>query len=144
MPSDPTHFSSSGWIIVCLAALAVSWNQIDDWVKRRSGNDAQRIGPQPFEVRPAAEHVPRAEFDRHVEKNTERHGQLFDAIETVKDNAGEALRNETTAIREKINKVATDVAGLAKATELQNQHLAGIQASLNRVLERMPRRDHDT
>jgi organic radical activating enzyme len=144
MPTEPHHFTSVGWVIVALAAMAVAWNQIDDWVKRRAGNDAQRVGPQPFVVQPAAEFVPRLEFDRHVEKNTERHGQLFDAIDSVRDSAGEKLKAETAELHDKINAVATNVAALTATSEIQNQQLAGIQASLNRVLERMPRRSHDT
>jgi hypothetical protein len=131
MPESMQLASFAGIIIVSLAALAAGWNQIDDFLKRRAGKDGERvISPQPFEVKAAAEFVPKKDFEQHVRSNTERHGQLFHVIEVVKEEARKELKADTTALHEKINKVDREVGAIGEGMKFQNQQLASIQANL--------------
>lgn len=120
-----------------LAALALAANQIDDFIRRRSGKYAeQTISPQPFEVKAAAEYVHKHQFEQHVQANTERHGQLFSQIAHAREQARQELKSDTNAMHEKINKVDREVGAIAKGMELQNQQLARIETSLHSNLRR--------
>jgi len=137
MPESFHAAALGGIIVVALAALAVGWNQIDDFLKRRAGTDQNRtIGPQPFEVRATAEYVHKRDFDSAMQKNTERHAQLFHDIGQVKDAARTELKADTADIYEKINKVDKEVGGLATAMDLQNAQLARIETTLIQILRK--------
>jgi len=64
------------------------------------------------------------EFAKHVE-DTQRG---FENVERRR-------REDSSLLHEKINKVDRDVAGLSRATELQNQFLSRIDAKLDRAIE---------
>lgn len=137
MPESLQIAAVAGIIVVCLAALAAGWNQLDEMFKRRAGTDGNRtIGPQPFEVKAADEFVHVRTFEEHAAKNTERHAQLFSAIEAVKDEARRELKQDTSELHEKINKVDREVGGIAKGMEFQNQQLASINQTVLSILKK--------
>lgn len=131
MPESLLIAALAGIVVVSLAALAAGWNQIDDFLKRRAGKDADRtVGPQPFLVKGADEFVQKKDFELHVSANTQRHGQLFAQIEKAREEARQELKEATGDLHVKVNKVDREVGGIAASIELQNQQLARIETSL--------------
>lgn len=137
---DPSHFSSIGWILVAIAALCATANQIDDFFKRRAGKDGDRnVGPQPFEVKAAAEYVHKAEFERALEQNVTEHQNLFSKLGGMERGLRSEIKTDTTQLHDKINKVDKEVGSIAAGMGAQNQQLASINATVTRILERGPR-----
>ena len=79
------------------------------------------VSPQPFEVKAAEQFARKHELDR-IER---------DVITLSKDR-----KRDAGELHEKINSVDRKVAGLEKATELQNQRLLGMDQKLDRLIER--------
>jgi hypothetical protein len=133
---DPTSYSAIGWVLIAIVSLVVAINQVDDFLKRRNGKESDRtVGPQPFQVTEAKEFVHKREFEKHVEHNTNRHGQLFSAIDQVKAEAAESLKEDVGELRKEITDVSKQVAGIDAAMELQNQQLQRIETNLINVLK---------
>ena len=140
---DPNSFASIGWVIVAIAALCVCANQIDDFFKRRAGQDGHRtVGPQPFEVKAAAEFLHKRDHDAHHAWDMTEHNNLFKKIGGVERGAAQALKDDVDSLRDELTEVGKQVAGLNKSTELQNQQLASIVSTQNTILQRLPRNNH--
>jgi hypothetical protein len=117
-----------------------------------------QVGPQPLRVKiDEAMHdqfAGKKDFDALTKHTTERHGQLFKAVEkSVKDaeeklaravheinrdraKTMEGLRQEFHAVRTELTDQGKEIAGLQTATDLQNQSLNGINSKLDRLIER--------
>jgi hypothetical protein len=134
---DPNHFSSVGWIILSLAALAMAFNQIDDFVKRRQGKDGDRmVGPQPFEIKAATEYLHKHEFVEHAKHNTNTHNAMFSALRASEEKQAVNLKNDLAAIRSEVTEMGKQVAAIDSAMELQNQQLARIETNVFNALRK--------
>jgi hypothetical protein len=137
---DPTSYSAIGWVLIAIVSLVVAINQVDDFLKRRNGKESDRtVGPQPFQVTEAKEFVHKREFEKHVEHNTNRHGQLFSAIDQVKAEAAKSLKNDVGELRDKIEEVARQNAGQTSTQNLMNQRLIHMDGKIDRLIERKNR-----
>ncbi len=131
-----------------------------------SANKKQSVDfPQPVTITITEElhkvFAAKEEFQKHVAENREAHekfdqelkadranGQthisqrqktLFDQLERTAaslDNKLEAKHLENT---NRLNRMEKSIGGLETATTMQNQQLSGITATVNRILERLPR-----
>lgn len=127
----------AGIIVVCLAALAAAWNQIDEFLKRRAGTSGDRnVGPQPFVVAPAKQFVEVPAFEEHKEKNTKTHNEIFQTMRATEQRLNESVKKETDALHEKINEVAKQNAAQEALQTLTNQRLVQMDGKLDRLIER--------
>lgn len=133
MLPDPNSFSSIGWIFVCLVALVVGINQIDDFLKRRKGsppNEELKGGADVLSQRVIA-------LESEAKEAMTRRRAMHQKIDEAEKRLRDEVRVDTGALHEKINKVDRDVAALNAKTELQNQQLARIESSVHRLAERI-------
>lgn len=116
------------------------------------------IGPQPLTVEVVkALHQQFAnleEFKKLAAHTTERHAQLFKAVDRVREDARteiakavnvinedrartmEGLRQDFSSVKTELTSQGKEIAGLQMATELQNQKLLGMDGKLDRLIER--------
>jgi hypothetical protein len=121
--SAPATFAA--WL-ACLAFFAMLCNHLGRLGKLLTGRDDEvRVRPWPLQVKGVPEVV--------LEKDCkERHGAMIGAVEKLST----AREADVCALHEKINGVALDVSGLKAAMELLSQRLAGMDAKLDRSLEK--------
>lgn len=81
---DPASAASIGWVVLSLAALAVAWNQIDEWFGRRKDK------PTGADVRSEAhdKFVLKRDFDAMQEANSEAHDGIFRKIGGIERGMG--------------------------------------------------------
>ncbi len=115
----------AAWL-ACLAFFAMLLNHLARLGKLFTGReDEVRVRPWPLQVKGVPEVV--------LEKDCkERHGALAGRVEKL----WTAREADSNALHEKINGVALEVSGLKAAMELLTQRLAGIDAKLDRSLEK--------
>ncbi|NJL18799.1 MAG: hypothetical protein HC901_00280 [Bdellovibrionaceae bacterium] len=111
---DPNHFSSLGWVIVILAAIAVGANQISDFFDRRSGVNKQR------DVNIIDDGVSRAEFLAAETENKKIHDQIF-AVASGKERG----------LREEMNKAIQELRGSLSDTSNTMHELKGEMKQLS-------------
>lgn len=138
----------AGWL-ACFAFLVVLWNGVRKAIDREKdgSNKTTVISPQPLVVDIAKElhekFADKAIFEKHVENNTARHGQIFGAVSKVEKEAREAMdrRFETLNqersvqlknLNDKFEAIGKEVSSLQATTTLQNQSLARIENKLDR------------
>lgn len=102
---DPNQFSSIGWILVGLAALALCANQVHDFVQRWRGTDNTRqISPQPLAVEITKQlheqFAGKQEFENLKKHTTDRHGQLFASIDRVEREGRRELNDRFKELNE--------------------------------------------
>lgn len=137
MMPEPTTFSSIGWLAMGLAALAVAWNQIDDWIQRRMGKDKQmEISPSPLIVTAAERFVARDDYEKAMLANQTEHNNLFSKIGGVERGMRQALKADVDELHEKINRANESLAAVGKGMEFQNQRLLSISHTVERILEK--------
>ena len=131
MPS-PSSVEVAAWI-GCLFFLVAGWNQVERFLDRRANRGATReIQPQPLSV---------AKFDPPATESLcrSRHAELGQEVSRLDHELG-GLRQERRAdvgeLQQKLSKVDREVGELRACLELNNQHLARIDAKLDRVIER--------
>ena len=122
----------TAWI-GCLFFLVAGWNQVENFLDRRSRRGAAReIQPQPLAV---------AKFDQPVTESLcqSRRQEVASELLRLERESG-SLRHERRAdvgeLQQKINKVDREVGELRVSIELTNQQLTRIDAKLDRVIER--------
>lgn len=130
---DPNTFSALGWLFVALVGLVVGVNQIDDFFKRRKGSPGNEELKGGADV--IAQRVAVLESDARESMNRRR--AMHDKIDLAEKRLREEVRKDTADLYDKINTVAQNVAALNAKTELQNQQLARIEASVHRLAERI-------
>jgi DNA-binding MarR family transcriptional regulator len=130
---DPSHWSSIGWILLGAAALATALNQVDGFIKRRTGMEDRRT------VSFAAEPASKEEFDRHVDHNSAEHRDIFAKLGGVDRGLSSKMSAEVQAVHVRVNAVEKAIGGLEATTALQNQTLAAISADIKKILSSMPR-----
>ena len=119
--------------MVILVAIIVGINAAfrlkDNLLGRKNRTE---VTPQPLDVRLVAEFVKREECQT-------RHADAVKGIMSL-ENQMEELRverkNDTNELHDKVNGVAREVSELKSTTALQNQHLARMDAKLDRLVER--------
>ncbi|MBN8245892.1 MAG: hypothetical protein J0L84_00450 [Verrucomicrobia bacterium] len=97
--SDPSHFSSIGWLLVCLAAIAAGANQITSlWQKwtRPNGTDAMANANAAFQAK--GDYVTRGEFQ-------ELKREVSAELETIRREIGEMETRMSDASEERIRRV---------------------------------------
>lgn len=121
--SAPATFAA--WL-ACLAFFAMLCNHLARLGKLFTGRDDEvRLRPRPLQVKGVPDVV--------LEKDCkERHGAMLNEVEKLRA----AREADVTALHEKTNRVALDVSGLKASVELLSQRLAGIDAKLDRSLEK--------
>jgi len=125
-----------GWVIgaVAILQLVTLGMQVLRW------NEAAKreVHPQPLEVKDAAEFLPRQLFEEHAEQNRREHEHLFAKLGGLDRGLRAEMKQDTDGLHEKINSVGREVSEHSATLELQNQHLAQIDAKLDRLIERRP------
>lgn len=112
---DPTAFSSIGWVVLSLAALAVAWNQIDE-ARRRSAGTGDRcdIKPTPLPVDMVTAPATRVDLDK-LREDTRRdiadlYNKLGDSVKATSalDTLSEVQRQQIAAIEADIKKLIAE------------------------------------
>lgn len=117
-----------------IAAICVALNQIDDFVKRRSGRDQDRhIYPQPLEVKPATAFVSKHDFDAHTEYDKEQFEEIKDSIATLR----QERKQDVGLLHKRMNGVSEQNAAQSAVQTLMNQRLVQMDGKLDRALERI-------
>ena len=132
LPSGPTAVEVAAWV-GCLFFLVAGWNQVEQFLDRRSRRGAAReIQPQPLAV---------TKFDQPVAETLcrSRHEEVDNELVRLEQEM-ESLRHERRAdvgeLQQKINKVDREVGELRASIELNHQQLMRIDVKLDRVIER--------
>lgn len=146
-----TVATNINWTLICAIVLTVAtvgmW-----WDARRNKT------PQPFSVKEVKtlheQFASLEEFKTLSRHNTERHGQLFDAVKQAKAEARaelalavntintdraktmEGLRVEFAAVRSELVSQGKEIAGLQTATDQQDKKLSSMDMKLDRLIER--------
>lgn len=133
-PSAPSPVEIAGWL-GCLFFLVAGWNQLERFLDRRTNRAHPRtIHPQPLRVESCdtsvAETLCRA---RRQELSAELHRQHQELGDLRQERQAEAAD-----VRQKINKVDRELGELRACLEANTRQLAGIDAKLDRVIERNP------
>jgi hypothetical protein len=122
----------AAWI-GCLFFLVAGWNQVESFLDRRSRRGAAReIQPQPLAI---------TKFDQPVTETLcqTRRQEVAGELVRLERELG-SLRHERRLdvgdLQQKVNKVDREVGELRASIDLNNQHLARIDAKLDRVIER--------
>ena len=147
---DPNHFSSIGWILVGLAALALCANQVHDFVQRWRGTDNTRqISPQPLAVEITKtlheQFAAKIEVEKLKEHTTQRHVQIFASIDRVErearqnlDDRFNELNEERRLTLEKLNEqfmlIRENLGALQTASEINTRATSDLSAKLDRQL----------
>jgi len=110
----------------CLAFTVMLFNQMARARRTLFGEKEQTVvSPQPIEVKEVSGFVTEGQCRN-------RHGPVEKQLDELRLDR----KANATALHEKINGVAREVSELRAATELQHQHLAQIDAKLDRMIER--------
>lgn len=94
------------------------------------------VSPQPLVVAMEKEFTTKAEFETQRKHCTERHSQLFNAVDRLAKESGGIIETKMDFARKEIVEVGKKVASLETVTELQNQKMASMDAKLDRLIER--------
>lgn len=139
MLPDPSSAESIGWIALALAAAATASNQVEAFIRRRSGaKEETTIGPQPLTVRADSEWVPKQAFEAHVADVRRTHEQLFAKLGGVERGLREELKSDVAALHEKINDAVVAIARVETENRSQGQILARIYDEVRGLMARKP------
>ncbi|HSM84604.1 MAG TPA: hypothetical protein VLT16_00575 [Candidatus Limnocylindrales bacterium] len=120
-------------VFIAMAAITSFFNQAVKAKQNLSGHPAvTEIAPQPLDVRMVHDLVRKDEC-------ISRHSESVAGLSAVRRDVDELRRErkaDTTELHDKINKVAIEVGGLSKSTEMQNQRLAQMDGKLDRLVEK--------
>lgn len=129
----PESYSGVGWVLVSLVAIMVGVNAAFKLKANLFGSrQSAEISPQPLDVRVISELVKKEEC-------LTRHNESILGLAQVKrdmDDLRRERKEDNNQLHEKINKVAIQVQGVERATDLQNQMLQNMDAKLSRLVER--------
>jgi len=122
----------AAWI-GCLFFLVAGWNQVEQFLDRRTRRGASR------DSRPSSP-MP-AKFDRPVLESLCRSRRDEAGIELARldrelENLRRERREEVGELQQKVNKVDREVGELRASMALNHQQLLRIDAKLDRVIER--------
>lgn len=134
---DPSSANSIGWLLVCAAAAIAAGNQIDAFIKRRSGQPDSTVGPQPFVVKPEAEYVNRRDFEVHIAEVRRDRDQLHAKLGGMERGLREEMKADIEKLHEKVNTTNLGVARLETETRSQNTLLAQLREDLHAAFHRV-------
>jgi hypothetical protein len=134
--TPPSEYAT--WL-ACVAFSVMLANQGFKLFNNFKGRQPQQISPQPLTVQAAAEYVHKHEFEKHAAWDVSEHNGIHSKIGGAERGLREALKSDVDELHAKANSIAVQVAGLSKATEMQNQQLASIVGTQNTILGRLPR-----
>jgi hypothetical protein len=134
---DPHSAQAIGWFCIVAVCAIVGLRQLIGLSRDMKKSD----GPEKRDVTITAGAVLKPEFDKHVEWDGKEHEKLWSKVGGVERGAADKLAAELKALREerhddaqelqrKLDVFQKTIGALEKATELQNQALAQIQAGL--------------
>lgn len=121
---DPNHFSSIGWVVVILAALAFGANAVMDLVSRMRGDDSKPTQiEQPVQVQKIWPAASLAELRDAMKQTNDRIDRQQDQIEKINEilrveipqmerNIAAAGEARVAKIHDRINDVLSEVSNL--------------------------------
>ena len=134
---DPSNFAAVGWLIVALASLIGAINQIDAFVKRRSGKEDQRqVGPQPFVIKTQDEYVTRRAFETHIAQMARERDQLHARLGGMERGLREEMKADIEKLHEKVNATNLGVARVETETRAQSTMLNQMREDLHEFMKR--------
>lgn len=112
-----------------LATIAMGYKQV-------FGSPRIEVAHQPLEVKQHIRAITEHELQEIKAKQEADRAYFADRLDHLDREFRSELKKDATALHEKINSVAMDVAGLKSATQLQNQYLAQISTKLDSLNSR--------
>lgn len=133
---DPSSASSIGWLMACAAAAITSINQIDAFIKRRSGQPDATVGPQPFIVKPEETWISKEAFDAHVAEFRRTSENIFSKIGGVERGFRSELDEKIGDVHDKVNGMAVDLSAVKREAEIHTQQLNIMSSDIKQILSR--------
>lgn len=126
---DGNLISNSLLVLSVLANIAMGYKQV-------FGSPKVEVAHQPLEVKQHIRAITEHELQEIKSKQEADRAYFADRLDHLDREFRSELKKDATALHEKINSVAMDVAGLKSATQLQNQYLAQISTKLDSLNSR--------
>jgi septal ring factor EnvC (AmiA/AmiB activator) len=136
LPSEYYPWFAVGGVFICIVALVMGANAIDDFLERRKTKPGH----------PANESLNATQQDL-----TRRIGVVEGDVNVLHAKIGSSEREtrrqldeKTTKLSSEITTVSMQVAGIAATNETQSQQLAVINSDIKKILVSLPRRNGGT
>lgn len=133
---DPSSASSIGWLLLCAAAAIASINQVDAFVKRRSGQPDTTIGPSPLVVKSEDQWVSKESFEKHTADFHRTTENIFSKIGGVERGFRTELDEKISEVREKVEGMAIDLSAVKREAEIHTQQLNILTSDIKQLLSR--------
>lgn len=122
------HEGFMGWLVAGLTALFVLYREAGRFAGKA---DKVSVGPQPFEITPAADYCTKKSFNQHLDLDREEHAKIWAAIENHRSANSlkiEALIGKVDSTAAVLGRIGEEVREVARTA---NQAVVTATTALN-------------
>lgn len=135
---EPSSYQAIGWLVATAAAAIAAINQGHAFVGRITGKENERtISPNPLTVRGEKEYVTKEEFEAAFSEVKDDYARIQASLVELDKGLRSELKNDASAIHEKINGVAISVARVESSDHEKSRLIQQLHDDIRVLISRI-------